>query len=101
MLLVTIQMIVGWAYSAMYFATNNAVIRCRFSFDFICSVITKGISLFDHNERPKAAKLTANITWWQRYLVQPIRNFVFQLDRDRYNDGLNAHATALLERQPR
>ena len=59
------------------------------------------MSLFDHNERPKAAKMTANSTWWQRYLVQPIRNFIFQLDRDtRANAGLSPHSRSLLERQP-
>jgi hypothetical protein len=109
MLIVTLQMIVGWAYNAMYFSPRNARLCCHLSHHSARSIITKGISLFDlsHSEAKKTTM--RNNSWWTRHVVQPVRNFVFQADRDtrifhrdtRASEQSAVDGTALLERPPR
>lgn len=89
MSLVTIQMVVGWAYNAI--------------------IITKGISLFDHTHSERSTKRKTTMdSWWTRHVVLPIKNFVFQADRDTRAFDRNSRAfdmprvdnAALLGRQP-
>ena len=84
MSLVTIQMVVGWAYNAMYFTPPHHALRCcHYSRHSACSIITKGISLFDHTHSDRSTKRKTTMdSWWTRHVVLPIKNFVFQADRD-------------------
>jgi hypothetical protein len=79
-LVVTVHMIVGWAYSAM--CVHSAfVVACRVFCDVACSIISKGISLFDQvdtNSKSKAA--SSSDSWWKRALNQ-LKDFVYQPDQ--------------------